>query len=165
MAGPEGLSVDGSGHLYVAVPAENRVVVFPTSITLGGAATNVIGQPDFVTITANTGVFPLTSPNTLAGPTDVKVDSNGNVFVADTGNNRILEFPAGSKTAVKVWGQSDFVSNGPNQLKPSSLGFPYKMAVDYSSVPFALYVSDTANNRILVWRDSVHFQNGDPQTW
>ena len=162
MAGPEGLSVDGNGHLYVAVPSENRVLVFPLSATPGGAATNVIGQPDFVTTTVNTGVFPLTSANTLNGPTDVKVDSNGNVFVADTGDNRVVEFPSSSKTAVNVWGQSDFVSNGPNQLKPSSISFPYKMAVDYSSAPFPLYVSDTANNRVLIWKDSVHFRSGDP---
>ena len=36
------------------------------------------------------------------------------------------------------------------------------MAIDYSSAPFALYVSDTANNRVLVWKDSVRFRNGDP---
>ena len=36
------------------------------------------------------------------------------------------------------------------------------MAIDYSSAPFALYVSDTGNNRVLIWKDSVHFQNGDP---
>jgi uncharacterized protein (TIGR03437 family) len=162
MAGPGGLSVDGSGHLYVSVPAENRVLVFPLSITLGGAAINVIGQPDFTTTTANTGVFPLTSANTLAAPSEVKVDLSGNLFVADTGDNRVLEFPANSKTATKVWGQSDFVSNGANQLKPSSIRFPYKIAIDYSNAPFALYVSDSANNRILVWKDSVRVRSGDP---
>lgn len=162
IAGPVGLSVDGNGHLYVAVPGENRVLIFPANATVGGVATNVIGQPDFTTTTANTGVFPLTSASTLFAPTDVKVDSGGNLFIADTGNNRVVEFPANSKTASKVWGQSDFGFNGPNQLKPSSINFPYKMAIDYSAAPFALYVSDTANNRVLIWKDSVRFQSGDP---
>ena len=31
-----------------------------------------------------------------------------------------------------------------------------------SSAPFALYVSDSANNRVLVWKDSVRFRTGDP---
>ena len=121
-----------------------------------------MGQSDFATTTANTGAFPLASPNSLSGPTDVKVDQNGNVVVADTANNRVLEFPPNAKSSNRVWGQSDFVSNGANQIKPASINFPYHMAIDYSSAPFALYVSDTANNRVLVWKDSVRFRNGDP---
>ena len=159
---PGGLAVDGSGNLYVSAPADNRVLVFSTGTTLGGAAKSVLGQSDFATTTANTGAFPQASPNSLSGPSDVKVDQNGNVVVADTANNRVLEFPPNAKSANRVWGQSDFVSNGANQIKPASIDFPYQMAIDYSSAPFALYVSDTANNRVLVWKDSVRFRNGDP---
>ena len=162
IAVPGGLAIDGSGNLYVAAPSDNRVLVFSTSTTLGGAAKSVIGQSDFATTTANTGAFPLASANSLSGPADVKVDQNGNVFVADTANNRVLEFPPNAKSGSRVWGQSDFVSNGANQIKPASISFPYHMAIDYSSAPFALYVSDTANHRVLVWKDSVRFRNGDP---
>ena len=162
IAVPGGLAIDGSGNLYVSAPADNRVLVFSTGTTLGGAAKSVLGQSDFATTTANTGAFPQASPNSLSGPADVKVDQNGNVLVADTGNNRVLEFSPNAKSASRVWGQSDFVSNGANQIKPASISFPYHMAIDYSSAPFALYVSDTANNRVLVWKDSVRFRNGDP---
>lgn len=162
IAGPVGISVDGNGNLYVAVPNDNRVLEFSLSTTLGAAANNVWGQTGFTITTANTGAFPLASPNSLASPMDVKVDSNGNVFVADFGNNRVVEYPAGARTSNKVWGQSDFTSNGPNQIKPASINYPYQFAIDYSQPPFALYVSDTGNNRVLVWKDSVHFQNGDP---
>ena len=129
---------------------------------LGGAAKSVLGQSDFTTTTANTGALPQASANSQSAPADVKVDANGNVFVADTGNNRVLEYPPAAKTGSRVWGQSDFVSNGPNQIKPGSIRLPYHMAIDYSSAPFALYVSDTANHRVLVWKDSVRFRNGDP---
>ena len=162
IAVPGGLAIDGSGNLYVSAPADNRVLIFSTGTTLGGAAKSVLGQSDFATTTANTGAFPQASPNSLSGPADVKVDQNGNVIVADTGNNRVLEFAPNAKSASRVWGQSDFVSNGANQIKPASISFPYHMAIDYSSAPFALYVSDTANNRVLVWKDSVRFRNGDP---
>ena len=161
MAGPTGLSVS-SGNLYVAAPNDNRVLIFSLAAAPGSPAKSVIGQADFITTTANSGVFPLASANSLSAPNDVKVDPSGNVFVADAGNNRVLEFPANAKSASHVWGQSDFVSNGINQIKPGSVSFPYKMAVDYSAAPFALYVSDTANNRVLIWKDSAHFQNGDP---
>jgi uncharacterized protein (TIGR03437 family) len=159
---PVGLAVDNGGNLYVSVPNDNRVLVFSLGTTVGAAAKSVLGQSDFATITANTGAYPLASQNSLSAPSDVKVDQNGNVFVADTGNSRALEFPSNAKSANRVWGQNDFVSNGPNQIKPASISFPYKMAIDYSSSPFALYISDTANNRVLIWKDSVNFRNGDP---
>jgi uncharacterized protein (TIGR03437 family) len=162
LAGPEGIAVDNSGNLYVTDTGDHRVVVFPVSVTLGAAAKSVIGQSDFTTATANSGAAPFSSPNTLSAPADVKVDANGNLFVADTGNHRVLEFPAGSKSANRVWGQNDFTSNGANQIKSGSISTPYDIAVDYSSSPFALYVSDTANHRVLVWRDAVRFRSGDP---
>src|ERR1035437_5147241 len=159
---PGGLAIDGSGILYVSAPADTRVLVFSTATTPGGAARIVLGQSDFATTTPNTGAYPQASPNSLWGPADVKVDQNGNVFVADTTNNRVLVFPANPKSGSRVWGQSDFASNGANQIKPASVNFPYQMAIDYSSAPFALYLSDTANHRVLGWKDSAHFRNGDP---
>jgi uncharacterized protein (TIGR03437 family) len=162
LSGPTGLSLDGSGNLYVAVPRDNRILIFPTSTAIGGAAKNVLGQSDFGSTASNAGVFPQASPSTLVSPADVRVDANGNVFVADSGNNRVLEFPSGTKTAARVWGQSDFVSNGVNQIKPGSIAYPFQMAIDYSAAPYALYVSDSANHRVLIWKDSVRFRNGDP---
>ncbi|HUB82460.1 MAG TPA: hypothetical protein VMB03_26870 [Bryobacteraceae bacterium] len=161
LAGPTGVSV-GGGNLYVATPFDDRVLVFSAGGPNGTAAKSVIGQPDLTTTTVNTGSFPLASATSLAGPTDVKVDTSGNVWVADAENNRVLMFPPGSNSASQVWGQNDFASNGPNQVKPASLNFPYQVAIDYSQSPFALYVSDTNNNRVLVWKDSAHFQSGDP---
>ncbi|HUB31886.1 MAG TPA: hypothetical protein VMA31_02620 [Bryobacteraceae bacterium] len=162
MAGPIAVAVDGSGTLYVATPQDNRVLVFPSSASGGGSANFVFGQTDFVTTTVNTGAFPSASPSTLYAPYDVKVDANGNVYVADTSNNRVLQFTPGTKSAALVWGQTSFTGNGPNQIKPGSIAAPYKMVIDYSQTPYALYVSDTNNNRVLVWKDSTAFRNGDP---
>lgn len=162
LAGPVGLAVDAAGTLYVAVPNDNRVMVFAPGAPSGGPATNVLGQSDFATTLANANVFPRASPNTLAGPSDVRVDPGGNVYVADTGNNRVLAFPPGSKSATRVWGQTDFAANGANGIKPGSINAPYKIAIDYSQTPFALYVSDRSNHRVLGWKDAVRFRNGDP---
>lgn len=162
MSGPLGISVDSDGNLYVANPTDNRVLVFPTTTAAGATSSNVYGQASFTQNAPNAGVAPLASGSSLATPADVKIDLSGNAVVVDSGNNRVLEFPSGSKTAARVWGQTDFTSNGTNRIKPGSLNAPFKMAIDYSAPPFALYVSDAANNRVLIWKDSVHFQTGDP---
>ena len=162
LGGPAGIAVDANGNLYVAVPHDNRVLVFSTAAGSGSSATNVFGQNNFTTTTPDTAVYPQASASTLSAPSDVKVDGSGNVFIADSANNRVIRIPAGSKSATQIRGQNNPVSNGPNQIKPSSIDVPYQMAIDYSQSPYALYVSDTGNNRVLVWNDSVHFQDGDP---
>ena len=162
MAGPSGLAVDPSGDLYVAVPNENRVLTFAANSITGAAAKSVLGQTDFTGRLANPSAFPYAAAGTFAQATDVKFDPSGNLIVADSGNNRVLYFPRGVKTASLVWGQVDFTSNGPNRIKPGSINTPYKIAVDYSQTPYALYVSDTTNNRVLAWRDAVRFRTGDP---
>ena len=160
--GPTGVAIDGNGNLYVSAPNDNRVLEFATNAGLGPAAKSVWGQTDFTTTTSNAGSSPLASPSSLAAPQSVQVDASGNVYIVDTGNNRVLEVPANSKTAYRVWGQNSFSANGPNEIKPGSIRFPYQIAIDYSQQPYAIYVSDTVNNRVLVWKDSVHFTNGQP---
>lgn len=162
LAGPAGLCVDSSGNLYVSVPRDNRVLVFSSStVVSGSAARDQLGQVDFTSTQANPSSFPYASASTFSAVSDIKPDADGNLIAADSGNNRVLLFPKGGKSATKVWGQLDFKANGANRIKPGSLNSPYKMAVDYSKAPFALYVSDTNNHRILVWRDAVRFQTGD----
>ena len=158
--GPAGLAADAAGNLYVSVPQEHRVLVFAAGSRSGAPAARVIGQPNFTSALPNTGVFPRASDSTFFGVNDLKVDADGNVFVTDAGNNRALAFAAGSSSANRVWGQADLASNGANQIKPGSINSPYKIAVDYSQSPFALYVSDTNNHRVLVWRDVVRFATG-----
>jgi uncharacterized protein (TIGR03437 family) len=159
LASPAGVDVDSSGRVYVASPAFNRVLIFPPT---GGGAAAVLGQADFVTTKANAGASPQASPSTLSIPYGLRVDTDGTVYVTDVGNNRVLSFPPASKSAVLVWGQTDFSSNGVDQVKPAGMNSPAKVAIDYTRTPFALYVADTANNRVLVWKDSANFHSGDP---
>ena len=161
IAGPQGIAIDGNGNLYAADAGYNRVLAFPLNGGLGAPARIVLGQPDFTTSSANTGSAPYASAGTLSGPADVKLDASGNLFIADAGNNRVTVYPAGARSASRVWGQLDFSSNGVNQVKPGSLNVPFGIAIDYTGAPFALYVSDTANNRVLVWRDAARFRSGD----
>lgn len=158
---PAGIAVDASGALYLAIPAENRVLMFPAGAA-GNAATLALGQTDLTSSQPNNGAFPRARANTLLSPRDVRIDPAGNVFIADTGNHRALRFPPQSRSANIVWGQNDLRQNAVNQAKAASLDVPAKIAVDYSAAPFPLYVADSSNSRILVWLDSTRFRDGDP---
>jgi hypothetical protein len=143
---PVGLALDSSGNLYVADWTNNRVLFYLSGST---TATRVYGQGGSFTSNAssNGGV----SANSLNGPQSVVLDASGNLYVADTYNNRVLFYPAGSTTATQVYGQggsltSSNVNNG--GISATSLNNPYGVALDSSG---DLYVADWNNNRVLFY--------------
>jgi sugar lactone lactonase YvrE len=111
------VAVDSSGDVYVADPADFRVLEFPSGCAATGcSAIRVFGQHDF------TSRLPIQPPNasslgvplTVAGDSigGVAVDVSGNVYIADTANNRVLQFPpscpAAGCAATRVFGQANF---------------------------------------------------------
>ena len=174
--GDAGIALDTSGsapHLYVADPYNHRVLAFfdIRKIAPGEKADLVIGQQDGTTALCNYiggasnpgGSSNLLTNSSLCGPRGVLVDPLGNVYVADTGNGRVLRFPApfsqcpngpGSSgctltplpQADMVLGQSNF--NGPTITDPSStsMASPYGLALSGNN---GLLVSDLTDNRVL----------------
>ncbi len=64
---------------------------------------------------SNAGGVSANSLNLQAG---LAIDSNGNLYVADSANNRVLYYPAGSTTATRVYGQGgNFSSNAAEQRR------------------------------------------------
>src|SRR5690606_5707927 len=106
---PKGLAIDGGGDLYVADSGNNRVLRFRRPFDQNGKpqANLVLGQSAF--FTKGTA---FTNAGTTNSPSDVEIGPDGRIYVADTGNNRVLEFAAGSSNgvgAVRVFGQPDTV--------------------------------------------------------
>ena len=162
---PGGVAVDNTGSspiLYVADTWNNRVLAWKnaTSSTLANlqAPDMILGQPNaYTTLPAINGG--------LHYPTGLVVDGGGNLYVADSGNNRILRYPkplgGGSSTPDIVLGQPDqFTSSRANQGGALSakticlyIGCPRgngpflaSLAVDSSG---DLFVADAGNGRVL----------------
>ncbi|HEX2915385.1 MAG TPA: NHL repeat-containing protein [Chloroflexia bacterium] len=145
---PQGLAANTNG-VFVTDTFNNRVLHFPLNINL---ANMVYGQPDFSQNSVNQGGP--ASASTLNYPVGVTIDSNGGLFVADEGNNRVLYFPDGSTTATKVYGQGAGCNNFSSTVAASGttgLHGPWGVTVDNSG---GIYVSDTGNNRVVYFPSS-----------
>jgi uncharacterized protein (TIGR03437 family) len=98
---PEGVAVDASGNLYIADTVNDRVrMVSPTGVVSTVAGTGLSAV--YGSIWDNTGVSTTTGdggPATAAAvvlPTDVALDSAGNLYIADYGNGRIRQVVKGT---------------------------------------------------------------------
>ncbi len=112
---PTEVAFDSSGNLWVADEGNNRVLEFAHPFKSGELASVVLGQSDF------TSSASATAQNGLNDPYGVALDPAGNVWVADTGNNRVLEFLKGSgfttgEDASLVLGQPDYTSSSPADI-------------------------------------------------
>jgi sugar lactone lactonase YvrE len=149
MNNTNGVYVDWLGNLWVSEYTNRRVLKFNNASTLvnGDTADVVLGQPDFITNTANTTQNGMGNVRWLTG------DVNGNLYVVQESNNRISVFLqaatlANGANADYVIGQPDFTTGtGLNPPTQNSLRTPRGASVDNTGKK--LWVTDWANNRVL----------------
>lgn len=132
---PSGVAVDSAGSLYIADFENNRIrkVSNGAIVTIAGN-----GESGF---SGDNG--PATSAQ-LNYPIGVAVDSAGNLYIADTNNNRIRKVSNGGITTVAGNGTPGFNGdNGPATI--AELYGPRGVAVDAAG---NIYIADTSNQRI-----------------
>ena len=88
------IAMTSRGTVYIADATNNRIVV--ESAPVGGTQT-VIGPS--ITVSSTLYGQTTTASSTLSNPMGVAVDAAGNVYIADTGNSRILKYNPVTGTA------------------------------------------------------------------
>jgi len=144
LSGPEGLSVDGAGNLYIADRYNHRI-------------RRVDGVTGIITTVAGSGPSdqlgggfsgdggPATAAK-LNMPHDVVLDSAGNLYIADSVNNRTrrVDGATGMITTVAGNGVSGFSGDG-GPATTAQLNFPISVSVDGVG---NLFIADYDNQRI-----------------
>jgi sugar lactone lactonase YvrE len=157
--GPSGAAFDTAGNLYVS-DALSHVIL---KITPAGAVTTLAGsiQSGYTDATGAMAQFNFASPGAYSGTNanakgmaGVAVDSSGNVYVADIGNNVIRKItPAGVVSTLAGSGVAGYVdatgTAAQFNFKTGSPAFGYTaaagIAVDSTG---NVYVGDSGNNVI-----------------
>lgn len=139
IAFPEGMALDAAGNLYIADTPNNR-------IRKAAARTGIITTVAGTGIYGSSGDGGLATLANLAQPIGIAVDAAGNLFVGDTGNQRIRRIDArtGIITTVAGNGETGFsgddgVATGASFYRPSGI------AVDTAG---NLFIADFGNRRV-----------------
>ncbi len=148
---PRGVAVDAQGNLYVADTWNARIVKYGPDgkpITTWGVGEQALDNGRKATITDGDLARNQANPLGFFGPRGVAVDSHGNVYIADTGNKRIVV------TDSQGTFRYQFGSSGG---EPGQFNEPAGVAVDSAG---KVYVADTWNGRVQVFAPDGNGQVG-----
>ncbi|WP_207387496.1 protein kinase domain-containing protein [Protofrankia symbiont of Coriaria myrtifolia] len=134
---PDDPLVDNTGAVYFTDTGNNRI--------------RRIGADGIITTVAGTGTYGFSGDNGpaaqahFATPTDVARDRAGNLYIADTDNNRIRRINVvGTVTTVAGTGTPGYSGDG-GPATAAQLAKPTSVLVDADGT---LYIADTGNHRI-----------------
>jgi trimeric autotransporter adhesin len=136
---PGGITLDKSGNLYIADILNHRIRMVAKS---SGVITTVAGTQ----YNGYRGDGGQATSAELQNPEGIAVDASGNIYIADTKNNRIRMVSESSGIITTVAGTGLGAYNGDGGPATSAtLSNPRGIAVDASG---NIYIADVNNNRI-----------------
>jgi uncharacterized protein (TIGR03437 family) len=134
---PSACALDSAGNLFIADSLSHRI----RKVDLGGTISTVAG-------TGAAGFSGDEGPaiaGGINGPRGVVVDDNGDIFIADTGNNRIRQVtPDGVIHTIAGQNAAGFAGDG-GPAASAEIDAPGGLLLDGAG---DLYFADTGNNRI-----------------
>jgi sugar lactone lactonase YvrE len=130
---PLGVAVDSSGNVYVADAQNNKI----RKITSSGAVTTLAGSQ------VGGAVDGTGTAARFSYPVGVAVDSSGNVYVADSGNNKIRKIT--SAGVVTTLAGSGSIGSADGVASSASFAGLSGVAVDSSG---NVYAADSSNFKI-----------------
>jgi uncharacterized protein (TIGR03437 family) len=165
LSSPSGVAVDSFGNVYIADSGDNRIRKVDTTgtiSTVAGPGSGPLGDGGAATSA------------TLSNPTDVAVDSAGNILIADKGNKRIRRVsPDGTITTIAGGGTAAIGTgvtatsatlSGPTALALDSAGDVYFTDTSFvREVSVAGIVTTVAGtNTLNVNQSATSFGDGGP---
>jgi uncharacterized protein (TIGR03663 family) len=139
---PRGLAVDADDNLYVADTWNARIVKYDAEgnwLASWGSGNQELPEGRQATITDGTAAGNAAAPLGFFGPRGMAIDAQGNVYIADTGNKRI----------VVTDGEGNFLYQfGYAGNEPGAFNEPTGVAIDAQG---NLYVADTWNGRVQIF--------------
>ena len=135
LASPNGIALDAAGNIYFSEVGNGRVRKISNGVitTVAGGGTHAPGDGGLATDAI------------LYGPNGLAVDAQGNIFIADSNNNRIRKVSTtGIITTVVGTGTAGNTGDG-GSAASAQLSVPQYLAVDRSG---NLYIADTGNHRV-----------------
>lgn len=142
---PRGLAIDSDDNIYVADTWNARVVKLDADgefVTAWGEGNQELGAGQRATITDRSQAGNEAEPFGFFGPRDIAVDDQGNVYVADTGNRRIVVTDSDGEF-IYQWGYEGSETGAFNE--------PTSVDVDDEG---NVYVADVWNGRVQVFPPS-----------
>ncbi len=137
LAQPAGLAVDAAGNIYVSLAQIHQI----WKITPAGSASVFAGNGSYP---YDADGIPALSA-TLNQPQGLAFDTAGNLYVADSGHNRVRKISTGGTiTTVAGNGTPGFGGDG-GAAALAQLNFPVAVAVDAGN---NVYIVDQTNQRI-----------------
>src|SRR5215475_11762397 len=195
---PAGIICDAGGNVIVVDSGNDRLQVFTpdgkalTQCGRKGSGECIMSIGKYGTLPVPENAFAVTylgpfishtdppgypKAGILNHPTDVAVDPNGDIYVADWGNHRLCIFDAegtplthlvGDAQVMSKWGQQSIDAN-PDMMKAYRRArnleplwrFCFPTAVDFDPKTDRIIVADSQRNRLQIYRkvrDYVDFQ-------
>lgn len=136
LTSPAQIAYDAAGNLYIADVNDNVI----RKVDLAGIVTTVAGTGE----QGFAGDGGAATAAQLDSPAGIAVDAAGNIYIADTHNQRVRKVSSGTITTIAGTGVAGFAGDG-GAAASAQLSTPSALALDSGG---NLYIADTDNHRI-----------------